>query len=289
MSKRFLALAAALAVVLPAMPLAPASAQTVPIETAQSAPTLPFVSLNKYEQEIEKAGKPVYVLVVGENCDTCASIDAVLAVQATKHPELKFVRMNAVDAGFRPDELPLTFAYVPSFGWMSRQKRFSLPADVDGYFTRRAKNIKKVAEASAQVEEIEAQIAEKSKPFTDQIKTVQDQADQAFQQYTDRLDAIRADEEKALAPLKTQLQEAVARNSTHDEVNGILAQIKETQDSFQATFRKTRDEGNALNMPLLKKQGELKKQRAEATAELREQRRKAREVLDRVLLEPEPE
>lgn len=287
MSKRFLALAAALVVVLPAMPLASAFAQTAPIESAQLAPTLPFVSEDKYEQEIEKAGKPVFVLVVGENCDTCASIDAALAAQAAKHPELKFVRMNAVDAGIRPDELPYTFTYVPNLGWMPPQKQFSLPADVDGYFARRAEIIKKVSESNAKVAEIEAQIDEKSKPFNDQIAELKEQAEREFQQVEARLDAIRADEAKALAPLKTQLRDALARNATDDEVNIILAQLAETEDPFYQALRKTRAEGDALYLPIKNKWNELRKQRAEATGELWDQRRKARDVLDRLLFAPE--
>lgn len=233
MSKKFLVIAAALAVALPALSVAPSAfAQAAPpTETVQVAPTLPRVSKENMTAEIFNSDKPVFVLVVGDNCDSCSGLSVRLAAQADKYPDWKFVQVTAADAGVPAEAVPLIAVLVPKSGTVYSKAAFAVPADLDAFIKARVDFGNKLSAANAKVADLEKQIAEKGKPFDDEMQVLQDQANVIVKPFTDRINAIKADAAKAVEPLNKELQDARDRQAAAakpfiEQIEVVSAQLQ---------------------------------------------------------------
>jgi thiol-disulfide isomerase/thioredoxin len=104
--------------------------------------------------------KPVVLLVVTDNCGPCQIDEALLASAAEKHPEFKFVKIDAGDAGMAANLAPAVV--VLSQGWARSYEAVHFQPDGQtlesflrgrtDYFAQRAKTQQSIADAKAALE-----------------------------------------------------------------------------------------------------------------------------------------
>jgi hypothetical protein len=246
MNRKILTLAAALAVAAPAMMVAPAAfAQSAPTQTVAAAPALTTITRDNIEAEILKSDKPALVLVTSPNCSSCASTSSALAAQAAKHPEWKFAQADAADLGSIPAEAtPFITIVVPGVGQTYSKENFVEPADMDAFIAKRVEVVGKITAEQKRLEALKAEIATKSKPFTDEMADLQAQANTLAKPFQDRLAAVAADQKKALEPLQKELADVHARRNAVDKP--FDDQVKEIAARREAATADLNTEWQAL-------------------------------------------
>jgi thiol-disulfide isomerase/thioredoxin len=147
-----------------------ALAAAIPSSRVLADGTLPQVGRTTARKFVAEAQKPVVLLVVTENCAPCQTDEALLSGAANKHPEFKFVKIDARDAGMPVELAPAVV--VLSQGWVRSYEAVRFQPDGQGvelflqgrsaYFAARTQAQQKIADSKTILEA-------KQKPFKDKI------------------------------------------------------------------------------------------------------------------------
>ena len=65
------------------------------------------------QQDVQNGDKPLVIVITGANCAGCPDILKAFGAQVAKHPEVKFVQVDASVAGAPPQSLPAVVVMVP--------------------------------------------------------------------------------------------------------------------------------------------------------------------------------
>ena len=160
------------------------------------------------QQDVQNGDKPLVIVITGANCAGCPDILKAFGAQVAKHPEVKFVQVDASVAGAPPQSLPAVVVMVPGSPQPSfAAENFVLPKDFDAFVTKRAKFATDEQAASKTVVDLSAQVEAKGKVYDDQLAALQAEAQKALQPIIERGNA-------AIKPLTTKLEDISARLKT---------------------------------------------------------------------------
>jgi hypothetical protein len=154
-----------------------------------------------------KAPGASLVFLYGNDCPSCASIEAALSAQKSKFPQFTFVKGNGQqEVGMRPSDLPVMHLMIGE-DIITTFDHFAItPVHAEAFLSECLKLIAAVAN-----ERIE-------------VFTARDALHRFRDEYGRRYAAIKLDGDRSVKEIDAQLEAARARNAREDEIHQLEAQ-----------------------------------------------------------------
>lgn len=253
-------LVAAAAAILSALPLASAFAAD-----------LPAVSRQNVQTEVQKADRPVVLLscpaVESTGQLNCGAGEDAVAQQATKHPELKFVKVNGGEFGLENG----LYVFVPGAGVTFKQPGFDAAKADDAFYNQRSQFAAQEAAAAANLKEVKDKLNAAAKPADDKMNALQARDEQLYAESRTKLKAVGEAEKQDPTIAKLEKQ-AAAKSAPYDKrLAAIEKQFQAVQAQREAALAPVNKKLEAAKAPFAAQRKQVRTDLATAEAELSKQ------------------